>query len=483
MTHGAVPEEMRLSTVSPIPKNKRKSLNDSENYRAIALSSIIGKLLDKVLICKCQQLTQTSPSQFGFKAQHSTMHCGFVARETISYYHSKNSDVYITLLDASKAFDRVEYTCLFNNLIDKGICPIVVRFLLRLYTSQTIRVRWGGSHTEAFTATNGVKQGGVLSPLLFSIYLDPLLHRLEDLGKGCWVGATYIGALAFADDVILLSPTVHALKCQLRVCEDYAREYSVSFNTSKSKLIPMQKPCARPNGTLLSVRFMGDVIETTNCDKHLGLVLGNTANEDVVNAAIRDFNIKSAMLRAHFKWLSPPAMYQLFKSHCMPLYGSVLWDLAAASTSRFYVAWRKAVRLLLQLPPRTHSSLLPPLCKDLEPRLQILLRFAKFVRSLSSSPNPKVQQCLAVAVGGSSSAFSHSLSAASERFSIPRHMLSSSAPASSCTVIEENPDAAFLSDLLCLRHHQLTRAYPARPSPNDLSLREINDLILYIATR
>ena len=99
----------------------------------------------------------------------------------------------------------------------------MICFLLRLYMSQTIRVRWGGSHADPFVATNGVKQGGVLSPLLFSVNLDPLLRRLKENGEGCWVGQSFIGALAFADDVILLSPIVHALKSQLKICADYAQ--------------------------------------------------------------------------------------------------------------------------------------------------------------------------------------------------------------------------------------------------------------------
>jgi hypothetical protein len=82
---------------------------------------------------------------------------------------------------------------------------------------------------------------------------------------------------------------VHALKCQLKVCEDYAREFSVSFNATKSKLICMQKLLARPDGTLPRVRFMDDIIETANSDKHLGLVIGNATNEDIVNTAISDF--------------------------------------------------------------------------------------------------------------------------------------------------------------------------------------------------
>ena len=62
VSHGFVPDDFLLSVIIPIPKNKRKALNNFDKYRAIALSSVMGKLLDKILLCKC-----TSMLQFGFK--------------------------------------------------------------------------------------------------------------------------------------------------------------------------------------------------------------------------------------------------------------------------------------------------------------------------------------------------------------------------------------------------------------------------------
>jgi hypothetical protein len=73
LAHGIIPDEMCLSTVSPIPKNAKKSLQDSENYRAIALSSVIAKALDKILLYKIPALSSTCDLQFGFKKRHSTM--------------------------------------------------------------------------------------------------------------------------------------------------------------------------------------------------------------------------------------------------------------------------------------------------------------------------------------------------------------------------------------------------------------------------
>lgn len=103
-------------------------MNQSDNYRAIALSCVIGKLLDKVILSKCQELADTSQQQFGFKKAHSTTQCTFIVNEVVQLYNSSGTDVYIALLDASRAFDRVEYIKLFEILISKGICPIIIRF-------------------------------------------------------------------------------------------------------------------------------------------------------------------------------------------------------------------------------------------------------------------------------------------------------------------------------------------------------------------
>jgi len=75
---------------------------------------------------------------------------------------------------------------------------------------------------------NGVKQGGVLSPVLFCVYVDGLLKSLQSTGVGCFIGNIYTAILAYADDTVLLAPTANAARKMLRVCEDYAAVYSVS---------------------------------------------------------------------------------------------------------------------------------------------------------------------------------------------------------------------------------------------------------------
>ena len=81
-----------------------------------------------------------------------------------------------------------------------------------MYTHQKCHVRWNNEHTDSFFVSNGVKQGSVISLLLFSIYIDDLFLKLKHLGLGCHVGLTYAGAFGYGDDIALVSPSIYGLK-------------------------------------------------------------------------------------------------------------------------------------------------------------------------------------------------------------------------------------------------------------------------------
>ena len=143
LIHGSSPDELLTATIVPIPKDKKKSLCQSSNYRGIALSSIVGKVLDLIVLDNNKEILQSSELQFGFKPKHSTSQCTMVLNEIIEYYHSNNTDTFVMMLDASKAFDRVNYYQLFNLLVNKRLCPMIIKLLLHLYLNQKICVKWG----------------------------------------------------------------------------------------------------------------------------------------------------------------------------------------------------------------------------------------------------------------------------------------------------------------------------------------------------
>ncbi len=127
LIHGVSPDSMVLGTMVPIPKNKNKSLCNSDNYRVIALSSIIGKILDWVILIKERHVLKSSNLQFGFKINLSTTQRTFCMMETVNYNNFNRSNVYVLLLDDTKAFDRVKYCKLFRELSNIHMSPIVIR--------------------------------------------------------------------------------------------------------------------------------------------------------------------------------------------------------------------------------------------------------------------------------------------------------------------------------------------------------------------
>ena len=137
----------------------------------------------------------SSPLQFGFKKGLSTTQCTHSLLEIVDYSNYNKSDAFVLMLDASKAFDRVRYCELFNELLDRDVSP-VLRIFIYMYMNQTLRVQWCQTLTSSFKVYNGVKQGGVLSLILFAVYVDSMLDRLKQSGVGCHIAGHFVGALA-----------------------------------------------------------------------------------------------------------------------------------------------------------------------------------------------------------------------------------------------------------------------------------------------
>ena len=106
-----------------------------------------------------------------------------------------------------------------------------------VYKEQNIRVRWNSTFSELFSVCNGVKQGGVLSPILFSLYLDKLLVELREFGIGCHMNGLFASAFIYADDITFIAPSCYAWNSMLNVCEEYALSHDILFNSLKIKYL------------------------------------------------------------------------------------------------------------------------------------------------------------------------------------------------------------------------------------------------------
>ena len=386
VTHGTIPDCFISCTIVPIPKGCNVNTTESSNFRGIALSSVLGKLFDNIILERYSNQLSSSDLQFGFKSNSSTNMCSMVLKETINYYNHSQTPVFCTFLDATKAFDRVHYCKLIRLLVKRKLPGIIVRALVGLYTNNLVRVSWCGFLSDYFSVVNGVKQGAVLSPVLFCVYIDDLLISLSKAGVGCYVGPFFVGALAYADDVVIIAPTPTAMRKLLSVCEDYACEYHISFNALKSKclvVVPRSKRFMVEYLKDCTFYVQGKPIEFVKSFSHLGHIINVnlTDDEDIIHRRTNFVGQTNNML-CYFRKLDSFTKYRLFQSYCTSFYGCELWLLNNSYiTDYFSVAWRKGVRQIWQLPARTHCYLLPLLCRCLPLLDEFCRRSLNFARS------------------------------------------------------------------------------------------------------
>ena len=187
-THGYMSADMMKTTIVPIIKNKCGNLADSNNYRPIAIPTIVSNLFGSIILYKCEEFLYTCDNQFGFKPKHSTELCINTLKEFIDYYKQRSTSVFVTFLDASKTFDKINYWLLFQKLFDKSFPTFIIKISVFWYTHQKMHVRWGTTTTTPFLVTNNVKQGGILSPMLFNVYIDHLNIKLNQSCIGRDIG-------------------------------------------------------------------------------------------------------------------------------------------------------------------------------------------------------------------------------------------------------------------------------------------------------
>jgi len=139
-------------------------------------------------------------------------------------------------LDASKVFDKVLHNSLYKKLLDRKAPLCFVLLLINWYSKLHCAVRWNGVTGEWFLILCGVRQGGVLSPYLFSVYVNDLISELRHSGSGAHIGKLFMGCVLYADDIVLMSPSCQGLQRLVGICEKYGLKWDIKFNPRKSQV-------------------------------------------------------------------------------------------------------------------------------------------------------------------------------------------------------------------------------------------------------
>jgi len=174
-------------------------------------------ILEHALLNRLHEYLITSDHQFGFKRRHSTLMPILILKKLLKFYCNHGSTMFVCFLDASKAFDRVDYSVLFRKLVDRKFLAYIMRLLWN-WCGHFARIQWSGVLSDNFNICNGVRQGGILSPFLFGVYIDELSLCLRSVNIGCRLSNMIVNHLLFADYAVIFAPSAKGLQRLLDIC-------------------------------------------------------------------------------------------------------------------------------------------------------------------------------------------------------------------------------------------------------------------------
>ena len=267
----------------------------------------------------------------------------FAVTESAKYFTKIDSKVYCCFLDASKAFDKVLHNGVFKKLLDKNVPVVLVNVLHNWYSNLQCSVRWNNVYGAPFMVKCGVRQGGVLSPYLFALYVDELIVQLRQSGYGLRVGQQFVGCVVYADDIALLSASCYGLQKVVDICCLYGKKWDLSFNPVKSQLITL----GGPNPIICPIQIDGKAIHWVNKVKYLGVYfLVDTGLTDVTDIIRKFYGKFNSIMSVLGKGSNELTALHLINAYCLPslLYGCEVWNLTDNSLHKLSVAWNNCFR-------------------------------------------------------------------------------------------------------------------------------------------
>lgn len=350
LAHGFMPEQMLRGEVRPTVKDKFGKVNDSNNYRPITISSNSLKIFEYSILNHLEGSLTLNHRQFGFRRFTSTSMATLILKETIRSYMFKNSKVYAAFIDLSKAFDKVNHKILVNKLCKSSLSPVIVNIIKEMYSKQKVYVKFQDNIGDFWLLENGVRQGGILSPLLFSFYINDILDKVSNLRIGCRLDRIVHNIQAYADDLVLLAPSVKGLQFLIDSFCTSLSKTDLIINTDKSVCMIFKR---RKNAEVMPTFYLnGKLLTLVSSYKYLGIELFThlTNKKDVVR-------VEKAFLRQFysifrkFSSVDRDILIFLFKSYCMSFYACELWDSLKYCSSEFKslcVNYHLAVKMIVK---------------------------------------------------------------------------------------------------------------------------------------
>ena len=319
-----------VSIISPLHKKGCKS--DPDNYRAVAVSSVLGKLFSSILLERLIHFRLSNspdpPNQLGFTKKAQTYDHVLTMQTIASKYKKLHKPVFAVFVDFKKAFDSVCRQALFLKLAKNGVTGNFYGVLKHMYANSYAHIKLSGHLSNKFKIRKGTEQGHPLSPDLFKIFISDLSPLLEF--SNCPIlSDKLVSHLLWADDLILLSLDANTAQRQLNALENFCTRWGIEINELKTQTVVFGEKFLL-NNTAPSLYLNKNPLKNVDSYCYLGIILHKTGSvsycqNDLKYKAMRAFfGLKRSVIRSK---LSFKSLSTLFDSLIKPilLYGAPIW--------------------------------------------------------------------------------------------------------------------------------------------------------------
>ena len=352
------PEQWTKSIMIPLPKkgNSKKC----QNYRTISLISHPSKIMLKIILNRLKERAEEllSEEQAGFRPGRSTVEQICNIRILIEKCLEHQQELYHNFIDFKKAFDRVWHEGLWDTLRRFGIEEDLIQVIESLYKNASSAVLLGGELGEFFPATVGVRQGCILSPVLFNIFLERIMQEaLSDFDSTVSIGGRPLCNLRFADDIDLIGRDEEELQDLTTRLEESAGKFGMEISAEKSKVLVNSNKDTPQTHIIMN----GETLEQVDSFKYLGALITEDG-KSTIEIRARLAIALSAMSRLSKMWksqrISIATKIRLYKAlvTSIALYGCESWTLLAETEQRIEAFEMKCYRRILNISYRDRKT-------------------------------------------------------------------------------------------------------------------------------
>ena len=379
--HFIFPSNLLKGDINPTIKDLKGNSTDSSNYRPVMQSSCLLKIIELHLLSILDEMIFFNFRQYGFRKGCSTTDACWVLKETIHKYMRKKGMAYVNFIDLSKAFDKVDHFLLGQQLLDRNLPPDIVLIVMQYLRNQSARVCWNKMYSTEKPVNKGVRQGGILSPFLFKLYIDDLITRISSKDIGCRLGFLRMNIIAYADDLALLADSRENLSQLYNILRSGLENLRLTLNKNKSVCMFFNSSPSNIN----EVKLGEDTLSVVENCRYLGHYVSYNFSDAVdVNFRLSTFYSKFNSVFRNFSGVSLTTLIFLFNSYCLPDYGLSVWHIKELINKQafksFEVGYSNALKKIVGAPRYSSSHVTADICNQLLLKHHIALLQVRYIK-------------------------------------------------------------------------------------------------------